>query len=147
MPRSSPPDFSESTMPTPSSASVVRSTTRTSMPLDCYQASDSELRRSTSWPACSSAAWTLEPNSRSGISAPTRATALLRPQAPELLARRLRPAPHLGDLDAPAAHLAHGHLAGDSGVVEELQRRVHRRHGGGVAEAVGDEHPPVPVVP
>ena len=71
---------------------------------------------------------------------------LLRAAALELVADRLRPAPHLLDLDAPGAQLAQRELALDAGLVEELQRAVDRRRRSGVAEAVGDEQPPVPVV-
>src|SRR5207248_10194889 len=149
-PWSSPPAFSESTSCTPSNASVVRSTTRMSIPPASSHASDSELNRSTSWPACSSAAWTFEPKSRSGITAPMRAMAkpagLLGADPPELLADGLGATPHLRDLHAPAAHLAHRQLARDPRLVEQPHCGMRRRDRGGVAKAVRHEDPEVPVV-
>ncbi|CAA9480309.1 MAG: hypothetical protein AVDCRST_MAG30-759 [uncultured Solirubrobacteraceae bacterium] len=98
------------------------------------------------WPPASIQPTTFEPSSRSSKRATTRAIALLAAQPAELLADRLGPAPHLRDLDAARAQLAQRELAADALVVEELQRAVHRRGGGGVAELVRDEDPPVPVV-
>ena len=55
--------------------------------------------------------------------------------------------PHICTTSArPGADLADCHLAGDLSLVEQLQRRVHGRHRRGVAEAVRDDHAPVPVV-
>ena len=71
---------------------------------------------------------------------------LLRADAAELLPHRLAAAPHLHGLDAPGAQLAQHQLAGDPGVVEQLERAVRRRRRGGVPELVGDEDAPVPVV-
>src|SRR5215204_2917574 len=89
---------------------------------------------------------TLDPSSRSSKTATTRATALLRADAAELLPHRLGAAPHLGRLDAAGAPLAQDELALDAGVVEQLQRAVHGWRRGGVPELVGDEDLPVPVV-
>src|SRR5271168_535242 len=90
---------------------------------------------------------TCEPNSRSGTSATTRATVrLLRAQATEVFAHRLRAAPPLRDLGPSLAQLAQDQLALDPGVVEQAERSVDGRRRGGVAEAVRDEQPPVPVV-
>ena len=79
--------------------------------------------------------------------ATTRATRapLERAALAELLADALRPAPHLHDLGAALAHLGDAHLAGDAFGVELRQHALHRLRRGGVAEAVGDEQPPVPV--
>jgi len=43
------------------------------------------------------------------------------------------------------AHLPHRHLAGDPGVVEQHEAAVHGGGGGGMAEAMGDQEPPVPI--
>src|SRR5437763_5420240 len=145
MPRSSPPARIESTSITPSTASVVRSTTRTSANSASVRASSSAPVSVTSCPAVSSIDCTRDPNIRSGTSATTRATGLLRAKLAELLAHRLGAPPHRRDLRAAAADLAHGQLARDPGVVEQPQRAVHRGRRGGVAEAVGDEQAPVPV--
>ena len=82
---------------------------------------------STSWPAAVERALHARPEQQVAERARARAPSLLRPQAAELLARRLRPAPHLHDLRPPAAHLAHRELALDRGFVEQAQRAVHRR--------------------
>src|SRR5712692_895217 len=148
MPWSSPPARIESTSITPSTVSVVRSTTSTSANSASVRASSSAPVSVTSWPAASSIDCTRDPNMRSGTSATTRATgsgSLLRPELAELLAHRFGAPPHRGDLGASAADLAHRHLAGDPGVVEQREAAVHGGGGGGVAEAVGDEQPPVPV--
>ena len=86
------------------------------------------------------------PSSRTAGPAMTAATPFYcaRMRA-ELLAHRLRATPHLHDLDAAAAHAAHLELAVDARVVEQPACRapLGRR---GVAEAVGHDQPPVPVV-
>src|ERR687898_49719 len=91
---------------------------------------------------------TLEPSSRSSKTATTRATPgpLLRADAAELLPHRLGAPPHLGRLDAARAPLAQDQLAGDVRLVEQAQGAVHGGRRGGVAELVGDEDLPVPVV-
>ena len=63
-----------------------------------------------------------------------RSTGLLREQAAALAAHRLGPAPLGLDRGAADAHLAHGELAGDPGLVEQLQRAVDGRRRGRVAE-------------
>src|SRR6185369_6463277 len=83
---------------------------------------------------------------RDAARSPPGVRRLLRADALELLAHGLGPAPHLHDLDAAAARLAHPQLALQAGVVEQLQRAVDGRGGRRVAEAVRDEDPPVPVV-
>src|SRR2546430_15665180 len=147
MPCSSPPARIESTSITPSTVSVVRSTTSASANSASVRASSSAPVSVTSWPAASSIDWTRDPNMRSGTSATTRATglSLLRPELAELLAHRFGAPPHRGDLGAAAPDLAHRHLAGDPGVVEQREAAVHGGGGGGVAEAGGYEQPPVPV--
>ena len=50
---------------------------------------------------------------------PAGELSLLRAQAAELLARRVRAAPHLRDLHAPLPHLAHRQLPLDARVVEQ----------------------------
>ena len=84
---------------------------------------------------------TFEPNSRSGTSGEDRchAARLLGAAAPELFAHRLRPAPHLHDLDAAGADLAQRELALDPGLIEQRERAVHRGGRGGMSEAVGDD--------
>src|SRR3954449_9619954 len=79
---------------------------------------------STSWPAAASMPWTWEPNSRSGTSATTRATSLLRAHAAELAPERLGHAPAVHDLGAALAHAEQAQVAGDAGVVEQLHRAV-----------------------
>src|SRR5207244_1102400 len=144
------PARSASSSAGPSSCASVRSTTSTAraggdVPARrCVRRATSPIS-STSWPAAASAPCTREPNSRSATSASTSAIALLRPQAAEVLAYRLRPAPHLRHLDPSAARLAHDQLALDAGIVEQLQRAVHRGSGGGVTEAVRDEQAPMPL--
>ena len=71
---------------------------------------------------------------------------LLGAQATKLVAHRVRPAPHLCDLDPTLAQLAHRELALDPRVVEQAQRAVDRLRGGRVPEAMRDDQPPVPVV-
>src|SRR5918998_949883 len=102
--------------------------------------------RTTSCPAARSAPSTFEPNSRSGLTSPTRATALLHPAAAELLAHRLRPPPHLHHLDPPGARLAHGQLALDPEAVEQRQRPAHGLGSGRVPELARHAQAPVPVV-
>src|SRR3954451_1721305 len=87
--------------------------------------------------------WTWEPNSRSGTSATTRATSLLRAHAAELAPERLGHAPAVHDLRAALAHAEQAQVAGDAGVVEQLHRAVDCVRGRGMAEAVGDDDPPV----
>src|SRR5256885_4869415 len=147
MPCSSPPARIESTSITPSTMSVVRSTTSASANSASVRASSSAPVSVTSWPAASSIDSTRDPNMRSGTSATTRAIAvpLLRPELAERLAHRFGAPPHRGDLGAAAADLAHRQLAGDPGVVEQREAAMHGGRGGGVAEAVGHEQPPVPV--
>src|SRR5439155_13845899 len=150
-PDSAPAAPSSSSSAGPSSCASVRSTTSTApggggVPARrCLRRAASPIS-STWWPAAARVPSTCEPNSRSATSASTSAIALLRPQAAKFLAHRLRPAPHLRHLDPSAARLAHDQLALDAGVVEQLQRAVHRGSGGGVTEAVRDEQAPVPVV-
>ena len=52
---------------------------------------------------------------------------LLRPAAPELLAHRLGPAPHLHHLGATGPDLADRELALDPRVVEQLEPQLDRR--------------------
>ena len=92
---------------------------------------------------------TLEPKQQVvGRRATTRATPTATARgAAELLRAPTRGRPHIWvRLDAARAHLAEDELAVDAGVVEQLQRAVHGGRRRGVAEAVGDEQPPVPVV-
>src|SRR3954469_5888568 len=98
---------------------------------------------STWWPAAASMPWTWEPDSRSGTSATTPAAALLRAHAAELAPERLGHAPPVHDLGAALAHAEQSQVGGDAGVVEELHRAVDRVRRRGVAEAVGDDDPPV----
>ena len=68
------------------------------------------------------------PSSRTagpGRCSATRATRYWRAAEAELLAHRLRPAPHLRDLHPPGARLAHHQLALDALVVEQRQRAAH----------------------
>ena len=69
-------------------------------------------RARASWPAARSMPSTLEPSSRSSKTATTRA--IYCAAGGELLAHRLRAAPHLDGLDAAAAQLAQRQLAGDT---------------------------------
>ena len=74
-------------------------------------------------------------------------SALLSPDAPELLAHGLRPAPHLHGLHAALAQLAQDQLAGDPGVVEQAAAcRVTVSARRRVAELVRDVEVEVPVV-
>ena len=68
-------------------------------------------------------------------------------QPAELLAHGLRPPPHRGTTSTrPLRTSRTASSPSMPGVVEQLQRAVDRRRRGGVAEAVGDEDAPVPVV-
>src|SRR5688500_1090721 len=111
------------------SASSVRSTTSTAA---------SSPAATGSCPAARRAPCSLEPNRRSGQSSATRAMPgdLLRAAAVELLAHRLRPAPHLHDLDPARARLAQHELALDALVVEERERSAHGLRCGCVPELV-----------
>src|SRR5437764_2665564 len=120
-------------------ASAHRSTTSTS----ALTLGSSSPTSSTSCPAALSAVCRFEPNSRSGTKATTRAT-LLSPQSRELLAHRLGPAPHLHHLGTPGADLTDGQLSFDPGLVQELERRMHRLRRRGVTEAMSHQQPPVP---
>ena len=97
-----------------------------------------------SWPAARSMPSTLEPSSRSSKRATTDGhywaagggtPGAPTPGAPTSASSRR------GRCGSRAAQ-----LAADAHLVEQPQRAVRRRRGGGVAELVGDEHPPVPVV-
>src|SRR5581483_4315139 len=116
-----PPRPAPATCPTRSRASAVKSTSSTSAVPGSNWA---RLEISVVWcPAAPSRETTLEPNSRSGRSATTEATPqLLRAQAPELLPYGSgAPPPQLrDDLDPAGTHLAHGELAPDPGIVEQL---------------------------
>ena len=57
----------------------------------------------------------------------SQASRLLSAEFPELFADGFRSAPHLHGLDAACARLAQRQLAVEPGVVEQLQRGVHRR--------------------
>src|SRR6185437_4098306 len=109
-----------------SSSSVVRSATSASAgpAIRAPRSASSPPTSCASWPAAMSIPLTFEPNSRSAVRTSTRAIPgrppLLRAQAAELVARRLRPPPHLRHLDAPGALLAQRHLPLDPGVVEQL---------------------------
>src|SRR5262245_29046945 len=118
-------------------SSASRSATRRSMSSSC---SGREGASFTSWPAAFRIASTLLPSSRSAEIATIRATGVLeRTTLAELLANALGAAPHLHDLGAALAHLAHGHLAADAVGVELCQHPLDRLRSGGVAEALGDE--------
>ena len=99
-----------------------------------------------SWPAARSMPSTLEPSSRSSKTATTRAIYCARMRRNSWRTDSGRP--HIWDgLDAAGAQLAQRELAPDARVVEQVQRAVHGLRRGGVAEPVGDEQAPVPVVP
>src|SRR5918994_2932703 len=128
---------------------------------DCsMRASGSSVRSTTSSSACSpgatgscpaalSAPCSFEPNSRSGHSRATLATPsarLLRAPARELLAHRLRAAPHLNDLHAARTGLAERELALDSLAVQQSERAADRLRRSRMTELVRAADPPVPVV-
>ena len=89
---------------------------------------------------------TLEPSSRSSKTATTRATgycARMRRNSWRTDSGR----PHIWVVSTrPVRHSRSIELAVDARVVEQLQRAVHGGRRGGVAELVGDEELPVPVV-
>ena len=65
----------------------------------------------------------------------------------EFLADAFWTPPHRDDLHPPLTHLPERQLTFDTGVVELFERAVDRGGGRGVAEPVGAEQPPVPVLP
>ena len=149
--RASPSSRRASSTPAPSSSSSVRSTTSTAAPRAPALAQPRAQPRARGEQldlVAGRRQRALHARAEQQVRRPARARApsLLGAQAAELLARRLRAAPHLHDLDAAAAHLAHRQLALDARFVEQPQRAVHGRRGGGVPEAVRDQQPPVPVV-
>ena len=92
-----------------------------------------------------SAPTTPEPNSRSGTKTTARPGYWARSRANSWRTDSVRP--HIWVTSTrPVRTLADGQLALDPGLVQQLQRRVDGRHGGGVSEAVGDDQPPVPVM-
>src|SRR5215218_2784850 len=135
-------------MPRPTRASAFstsRSATRSSTPSKSASCSDGES--TTSWPAAVSVASTLLPSIRSATASNRAISAfpLDRAALAELFADALRPAPHLHDLGAPLAHLGNGQLAADAFAVQLGQHGLDGLRRRGMAEAVGDEQPPVPI--
>src|SRR5262245_18749447 len=105
-------------------SSASRSATRRSTSSSC---SGREGANVTSCPAAVSIASILLPSSRSAEIATTRAIGVLeRAALAELLANALGTAPHLHDLGATLAHLAHGHLAANPVGVELRQHPLDR---------------------
>src|SRR3954452_795347 len=130
-----------------SAASWVRSTITRSEPGPSRASRGKSGASTATCPAARSMPMTFEPKRRSGTYATTRAIGpLLAQEPPAGLAERLGSAPLRLGGRAADPRLAHGDLAGDPRLVEDLQRRVRRGRRGGVPESVGDDDPEVPVV-
>src|SRR3954454_20772040 len=125
-----------------SAASWVRSTITRSEPGPSRSSRGRSGASTATCPAARSMPMTFEPKRRSGTYATTRAIGPLLAQEPAAgLAERLGSAPLRLGGRAADPRLAHGDLAGDPRLVEDLQRRV--RGGGrrGVRGGGGGEDP------